>query len=93
MRISPGGEYNPSTLTITIDKKPPVPWPHKEKVKIRGLTLSERHLIVLRSDGKRIQSFWFQFSGYRDSNLCVAYDGYQGVQFGDKYSTLWCKCK
>lgn len=92
-RISPGGEYNPATLTIGLDRRPPISWPHKQKVKIENLTLHERHLIVLRSDGKRIQSFWFRFSDYRDSKLCVYFDGYQGVQFGDKYSTFWCKCK
>jgi hypothetical protein len=92
-RISPGGEYNPATLTISIDQRPPTSWPHKQKIKIDGLTLNERHRIVLRSDGKRIQSFWFRFSDYRDSTLCVYFDGYQGVQFGDKYTTFWCRCK
>ena len=91
--ISPGGEYNPATLTIGIDKQPPVSWPHNRTVKIENLALNERHLIVLRSDGKRIQSFWFRFSDYKDTKLCVYYDGYQGVQFGDKYNTFWCKCK
>ena len=78
-RISPGGEYNPATLTISIDKRPPVAWPHKQSVKIEKLSLSERHLIVLKSDGKRIQSFWFRFEK-NDSRVCVAFDGYQGVQ-------------
>jgi len=92
-RISPGGDYNPATLTISIDEQPPISWPHKQKVKIDSLALNERHLIVLRSDGKRIQSFRFRFSDYRDSILCVYFDGYQGVQFGGKYTTSWCRCK
>jgi len=91
--ISPGGEYNPSTLTVAIDKQTPIPWPHKRTAKIENLTLAGRHLIVLRSDGKRIQSFWFRFSDYRDTTLCVSFDGYQGVQFGDKHTTYWCRCK
>jgi hypothetical protein len=93
IRISPGGEYNPSTLTIGLDQRPPVAWPHKSKVKIEEIPLVGRHLITLRSDGKRIQSFWFSFSRYKDTMLCVSYDGYQGVQFGDKYDTYWCRCK
>lgn len=92
-RISPGGDYNPSTLTIAIDSRKAVPWPHKDVVKIEGLDLKDRHLIVLRSDGRPIQSFRFRFSSYKDTKLCVSYDGYQGVQFGDKYDTDWCKCK
>src|SRR5437016_274217 len=55
-RISPGGAYNPATLFIRIDKKEPVAWPHKESVRIGDLDVSERHLVVLTSDGKRIQS-------------------------------------
>lgn len=76
-----------------IDKRPLVPWPHKRTIKIENLALNERHLIVLRSDGRRIQSFWFRYSEFKDSKLCVSYDGYQGVQFGDKYNTFWCRCK
>ena len=92
-RISPGGDYNPSTLTIAIDSGKPILWPHKHTLKIENLDLNERHLIVLRSDGRRIQSFRFRFSNYKDTKLCVSFDGYQGVQFGDKYDTYWCKCR
>ena len=91
-RISPGGDYNPSTLTISLDQRPPIPWPHKTPTKIEAIPRSGRHLITLHSDGKRIQSFWFRFSDYKDSTLCVSYDGYQGVQFGDKHTT-YCKCR
>jgi hypothetical protein len=92
-RISPGGEYNPATLSVRIDKQQPVLWPHKKPVRIEHLSLNQRHLVVLTSDGKRIQSFWFQFSDYKDVKLCLYFDGYQGVQLGDKQGALWCKCK
>jgi hypothetical protein len=92
-RISPGGEYNPATLTIRIDKRPPLPWPHKASARIENLALNDRHLLVLTSDGKRIQSLWFRFSDFKDPKLCIYFDGYQGVQLGDKHSTFWCKCK
>jgi hypothetical protein len=92
-RFSPGGYYNLETLTIAIDSRSPVRWPHKAPFKIEDIDLKERHLIVLRSDGKRIQSFHFRFTDYKDRTLCVSYDGYQGVQFGDRYTTYWCRCK
>ena len=92
-RISPGGEYNPATLTMRIDKGQPLPWPHKQPVRIENLALRGRHLVVLTSDGKRIQSFWFQFSDYRAVKLCLYFDGYQGVQLGNGKNALWCKCK
>jgi hypothetical protein len=91
--ISPGGDYDPGTLTIRIDKMKPVPWPHKECVKIGDLDLGERHLVALTSDGKRIQSFWFRFYEYETDYLCMSFDGYQGVQLHGKKSDPWCKCK
>jgi hypothetical protein len=92
-RISPGGEYNPDTLTLRIDKRESILWPHKNPVLIEGLHLQEHHLVVLTSDGKRIQSFRFQFSEYHDKRLCIYFDGYQGVQLGNRTDALWCKVK
>lgn len=93
MRFSPGGQYNPDTLTVRIDKREPISWPHKELVRIEGLTLYERHLVVLTSDGKRIHSFRFKFDDADDARLCMSYDGYQGVQLMSRKNALWCKCK
>lgn len=92
-RVSPGGQYNPATLTVRIDKREPVRWPHKQPVKIENLPLNERHFVVLTSDDKRIQSFWFRFSDSKDVKRCLSFDGYQGVQLGDEENALWCKCK
>lgn len=91
-RISPGGMYNPATLALSVDKAKPILWPHQRSVRIEKLTLNQRHLIVVTSDGKRIQSFWFRFST-KEPHLCLSYDGYQGVQLGDPQNALWCRCK
>lgn len=90
---SPGDDYNPATLSIRIDKRPPIPWPHKESVKIDDFDVGERHLVVLTSDGKRIKSFWLRFKDYETTDLCIRFDGYQGVQVDDQKSSPWCKCK
>jgi hypothetical protein len=82
--ISPGGDYNPATLFVKIDQKEAIPWPHEKPVSVTELTLKEFHLVVLTSDGKRIQSFHFRFSEYPSSELCMSFDGYQGVQLYDK---------
>ena len=92
-RISPGGEYNPATLTLRIDKQKPILWPHKQLIKIEHLALNDPHIVVLTSDGKRIKSFWLRFSDWKEAKLCIYFDGYQGVQVGDKQSALWCKCR
>lgn len=91
-RVSPGGFYNPATLELRLDKRQPVPWPHKEETRIERLDLAERHLVVLRSDGKPIQSFWFRFSDFSSDSLCLSFDGYQGVQLR-KPASSQCKCK
>jgi hypothetical protein len=92
-RYSPGGEYNPATLSVRIDSGRFLLWPHKDSVLIGNLDLKRRHLIVLKSDGKIIQSFWFRFSEYESSDLCVSFDGYQGVQLQERKRSPWCKCK
>src|SRR5712691_8239440 len=90
-RISPGGDYNPDTLTVRFDKREPIRWPHKKPVLIENLDIQHDHFVVLTSDGKRIQSFRFKFSDYHDAKLCVYFDGYQGVQLGNRKDALWCK--
>jgi hypothetical protein len=92
-RISPGGNYNPQTLTVRVDKGQPTLWPHKQPVLIDGLDLRGTHLVVLTSDEKRIQSFRFKFSEDDDARLCIYFDGYQGVQLGNKKNADWCRVK
>ena|ERR1700733_3350213 len=92
-RVSPGGQYDPATLTVRIDKREPIHWPHKQTVRIEDLLLSERHLVALTSDGKQIQSVWFRFSDHKNLNVCLSFDGYGGIYVGDDQKNRWCKCK
>jgi hypothetical protein len=90
--VSPGGNYNPETLTLRFDKRETIRWSTKDWTKVEQFDPTVRHLVVLTSDGKRIQSFWFRFSDYGTESLCLAYDGYQGVQL-DESTTARCKCR
>jgi len=72
-RFSPGGEYNPYTFTVRVDKRRSILWPHEKPLFIENLDMQDDHLVVLTSDGKRIQSFRFKFSDYNDAKLCVAF--------------------
>jgi hypothetical protein len=90
--MTPGDEYNPATLKFKIDKGEVVVWPHKENLKIEGLDTNDRHLIVIISDGKRIQSAWFRFSDFKTMDLCFFYDGYGGIQLSQAKHSV-CKCK
>jgi hypothetical protein len=92
-RISPGGQYNPATLSLKIDNGRLILWPHKESAIIADLDLHRRHLLTVTSDSKRIHSFWFRFSEYKSNDLCVLFDGYQSVQLQERKRSPWCKCK
>ena len=91
-RASPGGFYNPATLTVRIDKEKPIVGPHKDCVKVGDLDLSKRHLVVVSSDGKPIQSLWFRFSE-GSADLCFDFDSYDLITFSEKKYAKWCKCQ
>jgi hypothetical protein len=93
--IPPTGEVSSGGLRVKIDKRPVVPWPQRKSLKIEGLNLNERHLLaVIDSDGKSAESVWFRFSEYKSTDLCMAYDGYQGIGLQEATRrTPWCKCK
>jgi hypothetical protein len=78
-----------------IDKRAAVPWPQRQSLKIEALDLSERHLLaVIDSRGKSVESLWFRFWEYKSTDLCMAYDGYQGIGLQEATRrTPWCKCK
>jgi hypothetical protein len=70
-----GGDYNPETLSLTIDNRNPIFCPHKESLGIDDLDTSKLHLLQVISDGKRIQSLWFRF-GKSEVERCVSFDSY-----------------
>jgi hypothetical protein len=87
----PGGIYSPTTLSVRIDKRQPIIGPHKDCIKISNLDLTKRHLVVVSSDGKPIQSLWFRFfegSAY----LCLDFDSYDLITLNEKKNAKWCKC-
>ena len=93
--IPPTGEVSSNGLQVKVDKRPAVPWPQRESLKIEGLDLKERHfLAVVDSHGKSVESLWFRFSNYKSIHLCMSYDGYQGIGLVDDGKHCpWCTCK
>ena len=92
--ILPKGEIHSFGLRVKIDKRPAAAWPERKSLKVDGLDTSERHVaVVLGSDGKPIESVRFKFSDYKSTELCMAYDGYQGIGLQEATRrTPWCKC-
>jgi len=72
------GPFDLKTLMFKIDGGEKTRWPEKAVLKIDGLSIEEGHLVVVYSSGKAIQSFKFRFSQYKQSHLCLLFDGYGG---------------
>lgn len=89
------GQINTHGLRFSIDKQQSMEWPTTKSLKIAPLDTSKRHLlVVLDSRAKPIESVRFTFSDYKSTNLCMFYDGYQGIQLWEATPrTRWCKCK
>jgi len=93
----PGAQYYASvpfdlkTLMFRIDDGEKTRWPKKTGLKIQGLSLSKKHLVVVYSWGRPIQSFRFRFSEYKETELCLLFDGYGGPDLRTMSSL--CRCK
>jgi hypothetical protein len=76
-------------LMFRIDKGNKTPWPQKMGFKVEGLSLGEKHLVVVYSGGKPIQSFRFRFTN--ETELCLLFDGYGGPDL--RSMSKLCHCK
>jgi len=93
--IPPRGEVDSRGLRVQVDQRPAVPWPQRKSLKLEDLDLDSRHMLaVLDSRGKSVESIRFRFSTYKSNDLCMSYDGYQGMQLQEATRhTPWCKCR
>ena len=83
--------FDLKTLMFRIDNGKKTPWPQKMGFKIEGLSLTEKHLVVVYSGGKPIQSFRFRFTDYKETELCLLFDGYGGPDL--RHMSKLCHCK
>ncbi|HEV7511606.1 MAG TPA: hypothetical protein VGO27_07895, partial [Candidatus Acidoferrum sp.] len=81
--------FDLKTLMFRIDKGNKTPWPQKMGFKVEGLSLGEKHLVVVYSGGKPIQSFRFRFTN--ETELCLLFDGYGGPDL--RSMSKLCHCK
>jgi hypothetical protein len=87
------GNQKTAVLRLQVDKQQELLWPHSQPVRIGPLSLSDRHDVVVTSNGKRIQSFRFDFVHYSDANLCLGIDSSNLAHLGSSRSATWCSCK
>jgi hypothetical protein len=83
--------FDLKTLMFRIDNGKKTLWPQKTGFKVEGLSLAEKHLVVVYSGGKPIQSFRFRFTDYKETELCLLFDGYGGPDL--RPMSKLCHCK
>ena len=86
-----GVPFDPKTLKFRIDNGNKTPWPQKMGFKVEGLNLGAKHLVVVYSGGKPIQSFRFRFTDYNETELCLLFDGYGGPDLRPMSKMCYCK--
>jgi hypothetical protein len=93
-KVAPPDSTSTRGYGVRIDNRLTVPWPRLKGLKIGGLDLQKSHLLViLDANGKPVESVRFRFSSYEKADLCMSYDGYEGMQLGEASKrTPWCKC-
>jgi hypothetical protein len=84
-------DFDLKTLMFRIDNGKKTPWPQKMGFKIEGLSLAEKHLVVVYSAGKPLQSFRFRFADYNEAELCLLFDGYGGPDLRPMSRSCGCK--
>jgi TonB family protein len=83
--------FDLKTLMFSIDNGEKTAWPQRTGLKIEGLSLGEKHLVVVYSGGKSIQSFRFHFKDYNKTELCLLFDGYGGPDLRPVSKSCGCK--
>ncbi|MGC1162081.1 MAG: hypothetical protein WA881_08195 [Candidatus Sulfotelmatobacter sp.] len=93
-KVAPPEATNARGFSVRIDDGRAVPWPRVKSLKFDNLDLEKPHLLViLDANGKHVESVRFKFSSYKKADLCMSYDGYQGMQLNEaSRRTPWCKC-
>lgn len=94
-KVAAPDSINTRGFSVRIDNGSAVLWPQLKSLKLGGLDLEKTHLLViLDGNGKPVESVRFRFSSFKQVDLCMSYDGYQGMQLGEATRrTPWCKCR
>jgi hypothetical protein len=91
---SPGGVLPDVRYAVQIDKLQPIELSRDVGHWVQGLSVSQPHLVVIRSGGKPITSFRFRFTDNDQGDLCLFMSPYyQTWQLWPDKRCPWCKCE
>lgn len=68
---NPSGGNQVQSYSVQIDDRPPINVSGDQSVAIDRLSLSGKHAVQVRGDGKDITSFHFRFNDYSSHHLCL----------------------
>ena len=88
----PLGVHRAAMLRLRVDTRPELPWPQNEPAKIEPLSLSETHVVAVKSKKRQVQ-FRFDFVDYADARVCLVLDGSELPHLASSRSASWCSCK
>ena len=68
---NPAGGNRISSYSIQVDKRKPLIASKDRSINIPSLAVDRRHLLKIFGDGKPVESFWFSFSEFSTTKLCL----------------------
>jgi hypothetical protein len=83
----------PEQLSWKIDTRKPVRWSQEAAVEVVGLDADQRHLVAVICDGKPLEAFRFRFSEFKDKDLCLYFDPWEGAQVVEEKRASGYTCK
>jgi hypothetical protein len=91
---NPSGGNPISSYSVQIDKRKALTASKEKSINVPGLAVDRRHLVKIFGDGKPVESFWFKFSEFSTTKLCLWFNPlYQTWQLWDaKDGGAKCKC-
>jgi len=92
---NPAGGNPISTYSIQIDRMSRVVASNDGPVRISSIATGRKHLVKIIGDGKVVQSFWFNFSAFKTTDLCLFFNSlYETWSLWDgKEGRAICGCK
>ena len=79
--------------SVQVDNRPPIQLSRRARQWVEALDVSQRHLVVIRADGRQITSFRFRFPEGSDHDLCLfMVPFYETWQLWPDKRCPWCKC-
>lgn len=91
---NPSGGNSVSSYSVQIDKRKPLTTARDKSLNVSGLEIRKKHLVRITGDGKLKESFWFTFSEYSTTRLCLFFKSlYETWNLWDaKYAGGICRC-